>query len=81
MKHGKLYTCSTIPHVSHFNKAFNTDLRVCEKDYIDIFKVDDAQKILDFLAKPVPFCRYCNPDVKDYSLKWEATKKDINEWT
>lgn len=80
LKHGKLYTCSTIPHVSHFNKAFNTDLRVCEKDYIDIFKVDDAQKILDFLAKPVPFCRYCNVKKRISNLDWKKSNKNIEEW-
>ena len=81
LKNGKLYTCTLIPNIEHFNKHFNKNLQVCEEDYIDIYKVKNKEEIFDFLSKPAPFCRYCNPDIKDYSLNWEATKKDISEWT
>ena len=44
-------------------------------------KAKNKEEIFDFLAHPVPFCRYCNPDIKDYSLNWEPTTKKIDEWT
>lgn len=81
LKDGRLYTCTLIPNIEHFNKYFNKNLKVCDDDYIDIYQARSKEEIFDFLSKPVPFCRYCNPDLKDYSLKWEATKKDISEWT
>lgn len=81
LKDGKLYTCTLIPNIEHFNKHFKKDLQVCTEDYIDIYQAKNKEEIFDFLSKPVPFCRYCNPDIKDYSLEWEPTKKDINEWT
>lgn len=81
LKGGKLYTCTLIPNIEHFNNYFDKNLEVCKDDYIDIYKVKDKNEIFDFLAHPVPFCRYCNPDVKDYSLSWEPTKKSIDEWT
>ncbi|MDO5568557.1 MAG: 4Fe-4S cluster-binding domain-containing protein [bacterium] len=80
LKDGKLYTCTLIPNIEHFNKFFNKNLEVCKDDCIDIYEARSKEEIFDFLSKPVPFCRFCNPDIKDYSLSWEATKKDINEW-
>src|SRR5574344_47904 len=32
LKHGKMYTCSTIPHISHFNKYFNCNINVSKHD-------------------------------------------------
>lgn len=81
LKEGKLYTCTIIPNIEHFNRHFNKNLQVCKSDYINIYDVKSKDDIFDFLSKPIPFCRYCNPDEKDYSLKWEVSKKDISEWT
>lgn len=80
LKNGKLYTCTLIPNIEHFNRYFDKDLKVCDKDYIDIYKVKDEDEIFEFLSNPIPFCRYCNPEEKDYSLKWEKSKRDIDEW-
>jgi organic radical activating enzyme len=35
---GKLFTCSIIPAIKHFNMYFDKDLIVEENDYIDIYK-------------------------------------------
>ena len=81
LKNGRLYTCTLIPNIEHFNKYFNKNSEVCDDDSIDIYKAKNKEEIFDFLAHPVPFCRYCNPDIKDYSLNWEPTTKKIDEWT
>ena len=82
LKNGKLYTCPTIAYSEHFNKSFNTDLKISKKDYIDIYQAESDQEILEFLAKPKPFCRYCNVNCRQVEcLKWELSKKDISEWT
>lgn len=80
LKHGKLFTCSTIPHVEHFNEHFNQNLRVSKKDYIDIYEAKTDDEILNFLAKPVPFCRYCKVNGRRRQ-DWGISKKDIKEWT
>lgn len=80
LKHGKMYTCSTIPHVSHFNEQFNCNLRVCKEDCIDIYKVSSGQEILNFLSKPVPFCRYCDVRGRKSNLNWKKSTKSIEEW-
>lgn len=78
---GKMYTCSVIPYIRHFNKYYNEQLEVSEKDYIDIYKVTKAEDIYDFLCKPVPFCRYCNIKKSAMNgLKWEVSKKEKSEY-
>jgi MoaA/NifB/PqqE/SkfB family radical SAM enzyme len=77
---GKLATCFPILCVKYFNNYFKQNLEVTEGDYIDIYKVKDAQKILDFLHKPIPFCKYCNVKARKFDLPWGNSKKDISEW-
>ena len=79
LKSGKIFPCPTARHIDKFNKSFGTDLKICEQDYIDIYKIDKLEEIMEFLTKPIPFCRYCNtPAIK--KSKWEISKKEIGEW-
>jgi MoaA/NifB/PqqE/SkfB family radical SAM enzyme len=81
LRDGKLYTCFMIAHIMHFNAYFDQNLPVTEKDYIDIYKAKDIDEILNFLAKPVPFCRFCNINGLTRGHKWGVSKKYISEWT
>jgi len=78
---GKLYNCSLIPCIKYFNNYFGKDMRITSGDSIDIYEHRDIGSILDFLARPVPFCKYCNLDKVKYGEKWESSKKVIGEWT
>lgn len=80
LKDGRLYTCTTIPNVIHFNQEFGKDLKVTEEDFIDIFKVTDPKQIRRFLSHSVPFCRYCDIRGEKFNLPWRVSEKDINEW-
>jgi len=77
---GKIYTCATIPYIKYFNKQFKTDIKTCDKDYIDIYKVNNIDEIFDFLCKPMPFCRYCNTKEPKYGIDWSVSNKNISEW-
>jgi MoaA/NifB/PqqE/SkfB family radical SAM enzyme len=77
---GKLYTCARIAYIKYFNKRFNQNLQVTEHDYIDIYKASNLDEILDFLCKPVPFCRYCNINKTLFDIEWSVSKKNISEW-
>lgn len=81
LKNGKLYTCTVAPNIEHFNKYFNKNIPLTERDGIDIYKAKDINEILTFLAKPIPFCKYCNVQGRTYNHKWGISKKDISEWT
>ncbi|MDR1285585.1 MAG: 4Fe-4S cluster-binding domain-containing protein [Campylobacteraceae bacterium] len=81
LQDGKLYTCQTVPYIDYFNKRFKQNLKVSNKDYIDIYKAKNIEEILIFLSKPIPFCRYCDINKTVFGLEWGISKKDISEWT
>ncbi|MGL5271454.1 MAG: radical SAM protein [Selenomonadaceae bacterium] len=81
LKQGKMFTCTVIPNICHFNSFFGSALQVSDADSIDIYKAKSAQEILDFFARPVPFCKYCDTLHVKNNIKWDISKKDINEWT
>lgn len=77
----RLYTCSAIPRIRILNYYFKTNVPISEYDGIDIYKAKSGQEILEFLARPVPFCRFCDHDKYTYGHKWGVSKKDIMEWS
>lgn len=81
LKNGKLYTCTLVPNIEHFNRYFDENLPVTRRDYIDIYETDNLQEILDFLARPIPFCRFCDIDADTKLYPWGQTKKEKSEWT
>ena len=79
LKRGKVYPCTCIPNIYHFNKFFNKNLEITDKDYIDIYN-NDAKEIDEFLNKPVPFCAYCNVKNRTNGHPWSFTNKKLEEW-
>ena len=80
LDNGKIYTCAIIPYVKYFNAHFGKNLAVTEADYLDIYKVKNMDEIVDFLCKPMPFCRFCNPKGMIWDIGYGVSKKDIREW-
>lgn len=78
---GNLFTCDKPPHVNIFNKYFDEKLRISKRDYINIHSDIGAEEILKFLAKPIPFCRYCNITERMQEVAWSQSEKKIEEWT
>ncbi|RAX54202.1 hypothetical protein CCY99_04100 [Helicobacter sp. 16-1353] len=81
LDNGKLYTCPYPRSIKNFNTYFKTNLIVDKRDYIDIYEAKNMDEILRFLAKPIPFCRYCDLNRLTWDNKWERSKKDISEWS
>jgi hypothetical protein len=81
LNYGRLYTCVRPFTISHFNYYFKTNLQESEADSIDIYKANDIDEILDFLRKPIPFCRYCNWRGLVVHTPWHTSRKEISEWT
>lgn len=77
---GKFYACTVAPNVKIFNKRFGTNLQLVEEDYLDIYKVTDKHEILKFLSRPIPFCRFCDVEHRQYGLEWERSKQIKEEW-
>lgn len=80
LREGRLYPCSVVPHIHYFNSYFNMKLPVAENDSIDIFAAKSGQEILDFVSRPIPFCKYCDVSKRKSYVPWSVSKKDITEW-
>jgi len=80
LKGRHLYPCSVTACIEHFNKAFGRELSLCSDDYLDILSDITAQDILNFVATPVPFCRYCNRDKLKLGERWRLSTRDISEY-
>ena len=46
---------------------------------IDIFKAKNKDEILEFMSRPIPFCRFCDVLRRKAGYKWETSEKDISE--
>lgn len=81
LQDGRLYTCTVAPTVRHFDKQFGTNLFNAVENSIDIYAAKSAQEIMEFLAKPIPFCSYCRIAETVSGIPWCKSKKTIDEWT
>jgi MoaA/NifB/PqqE/SkfB family radical SAM enzyme len=81
LKDGRLCTCGLPAMIHNFNSYFGKNIQVSENDFIDIYKAKNIDEILDFLCKPIPFCRYCDWKNIETRLDWRVSKKEISEWT
>jgi hypothetical protein len=77
---GKLFTCAIPATARFFNEYFGKNIEITDRDYIDIYKAKNIDEILDFLCRPIPFCRYCNVDARTGKNKWGISKREITEW-
>lgn len=77
LKNGKIYPCPIVNNIGRYNEYYSKNLEVTKDDYVDIYNVKDAKEIYEFLAKPVPFCSYCDLKSKT-KVKWKNFKdKDM----
>jgi 2-polyprenyl-3-methyl-5-hydroxy-6-metoxy-1,4-benzoquinol methylase/organic radical activating enzyme len=79
LKDGKLYTCVRAAEADRFNAFFGQHFDLSGKNYIDIYKAKNIDEILKFLARPIPFCRYCRPQ-EEQIVEWGKSKKEKEEW-
>ena len=80
LKEGKLFTCPTRAYAYRFNKYFQKDLPLHKLDYLSIYDAKSFEEITEFLAKPIPFCKYCDIKNRKDLGKFEISKKNISEW-
>ncbi len=76
---GKLYGCPFSCQSSRiFNKKFNENLRITEKDYLVLKDIKDKNDIFEFAARPKFYCRYCEGLSAEF--EWERSKQEKSEW-
>jgi len=81
LKKGVLYPCVLPPNIVHFNNFYGQCLEVSDKDGINIYEAKSKEEIIDFLSKPIPFCKYCDVKRRTYDNQWKRSEFKIEEWT
>lgn len=81
LQHGRLYTCTVAPTARHLSKRFGLAMAECPEDSIDIYAAGSAEGIFEFLARPIPFCKYCMPEKAQRGLPWHPSEGELSEWT
>jgi hypothetical protein len=79
-KHGRLYPCAYPPYIDAFREQFGIEeLAEDEQDSISVSE-SSGEQIVEFLKRPIPFCRYCDFDhFEEYD--WGRSSRTIDEWT
>ena len=75
---GRIYPCPTVACSPVFAKCFNLELPLSDKDSIDIHADITGKDILNFIDKPIPWCRFCTTTWP--ASKWEKSRCKIDEW-
>jgi hypothetical protein len=83
LREGRL-SCSVVSYINILNDAIMSNgvwgFETTKNDYIDIYKAKSLDEILTFLAKPLPFCGYCDFSKITFGGKWAVSKKKLSEW-
>lgn len=80
LKNGRLYPCSFAPNIQHFCKKFDVPyVNEVTEDSIDIYS-NTREDIFNFLAHPIPMCRYCNHTKKIRGIPFGISEQKIDEW-
>lgn len=80
LREGRYYACPVSACIGIFNKKFNQNLQLTEKDSVDIYSTESWEDFAAFSAGRVPFCGYC--DVLNWRRhsEWKASSKKIEEY-
>lgn len=80
LANGKLYPCPCPANIKHFNKRFDTNILEDEKDSVNIYEVKSFDEMMQKLAEPIPFCRFCDVRGRISNLEWEQSDYQMEEW-
>jgi hypothetical protein len=62
LQNGRIYTCCYPALAGIPEKRFGVSLPVSDRDSISIYDGIDGYDILEYLSRPIPWCRNCRPD-------------------
>jgi len=79
-KDGRLYPCAYTSYIEVFKERFGIDgLEATDTDSISVLE-HCTSELIEFITKPVPFCRNCDFDHFEV-FEWGRTERKIEEWT
>ena len=81
LRDGRLYPCAYAAYVDLFEKRFGVEgLEPSIDDWVPVDDPRGAWGIMDFLLKPVPWCRFCDFGAME-TYSWARSTRSIDEWT
>ena len=80
VKDGRYYMCPVSAHIDIFNKKFGKNLKLTDKDSIDIFEAESWEDIANFQADRIPFCCYCDIQKWGCHSVWKPSTGKIEEY-
>ncbi|MCL1945940.1 MAG: radical SAM protein [Chitinivibrionia bacterium] len=78
LKDGKIYPCPPLPSTIHLQKRFGVEFSISQNDFLVLDKVNNLREILNFISRPVPFCRYCV--FENEFVQWKTSEMKKEEW-
>lgn len=82
LRYGRMYTCYVAAHAKFLKKYFDLDIKLSKEDSVDIYVVKSGEELLKKLARPIPFCNYCDmvEEGRQIRRKWAVSSKNRYEW-
>ena len=81
LNNGRFYSCIQSANFHHFNRFFNLGISLSDDNFVDIYKAKSKDEFYKLLLAPAPCCRYCNVKAREFGVKWERSKRTLDEWT
>lgn len=81
LRNHRIYPCVQSAYLPLLTEFFGLKNVVSDRDGIDIFEAKDYSEIMNFIAKPIPCCRFCRIDKQVDGYQYGSSKQDLSEWT
>ena len=80
VRHGTIYPCPFAAYADVFAAHFGiAGLDVTDADSMSARDDRDPREIMDFLLKPIPWCRHCDFDSFEM-YPWGRSRRQLDEW-
>jgi ABC-2 type transport system ATP-binding protein len=80
LRHGRLYPCPFAAYADVFAEYFGiAGLDVTDADSMSVHDDRDPREIMDFMLKPIPWCRHCDFDSFEM-FPWGRSRRQLDEW-
>ena len=80
VRHGRIYPCAYAAYADVLAEKFGlSGLEAGAADSMALHNGSDGQEIMDFLMKPIPWCRHCDYD--SFTMyPWGRSQRQLDEW-
>ena len=81
LNNGRFYPCTISAYFHHLNRFFKLGISISDNNFIDIHKAKSKDEFYKLITAPVPCCKHCNLNAREFDVKWERSKQNLDEWT